>query len=125
MLRVRTTTGIAALALLAAVPDVHAQPQGGAGRRVFETRCAVCHGNDGHGGDTGPSIVYRLPLLKDPDLITLLRDGRPAKAMPPQPMPVADRTALIRHLRASSAASRRSRGPPSRPPTAAPSTASC
>ena len=99
MLWVRTITGIAALTLLAAVPDVHAQPQGGAGRRVFETRCAVCHGNDGHGGDTGPSIVYRLPLLKDPDLITLLRDGRPAKAMPPQPMPVADRTALIRHLR--------------------------
>ena len=60
----------------------------------------MCHGGDGHGGDTGPSIVYRLPLLKDPDLITLLRDGRPTKAMPPQPMPVADRTALIRHLRA-------------------------
>ena len=68
MLRARTITGIAAVTLLAAVPDVHAQPQGGAGRRVFETRCAVCHGSDGHGGDTGPSIVYRLPLLKDADL---------------------------------------------------------
>ena len=45
----------------------------------------MCHGNDGNGGDIGPSIVYRLPLLKDPDLITLLRDGRPARGMPPQP----------------------------------------
>ena len=99
MLRARTVTGIAVTALLAAVPDVHAQAQGGAGRRVFETRCAVCHGNDGHGGDTGPSIVYRLPLLKDAEVIALLQGGRPAKGMPPQPMPVADRTALIRYLR--------------------------
>jgi len=99
MLRARTLTGIAVTALLAAVPDVHAQAQGGAGRRVFETRCAVCHGNDGHGGDTGPSIVYRLPLLKDAEVIALLQGGRPAKGMPPQPMPVADRTALIRYLR--------------------------
>ena len=70
-----------------------------AGRRIFETRCAVCHGADGYGGDTGPSIVFRLPLLKDADLVALLRDGRPAKGMPPQPMPVADRTALTRYLR--------------------------
>jgi alcohol dehydrogenase (cytochrome c) len=97
----RATSGIAlvALALLGASADVEAQPQGGAGRRVFETRCAVCHGADGHGGDTGPSIVYRLPLLKAADLATLLREGRPAKGMPPQPMPAADRTALTRFLR--------------------------
>jgi len=97
----RATFGIAVglLALLGAGVDVQAQPQPGGGRRTFETRCAVCHGNDGHGGDTGPSIVYRLPLLKDPDLVALLRDGRPAKGMPPQPMPVADRTALVRYLR--------------------------
>ncbi len=100
MLRATFGITVGLLALLGASVDVQAQPQGGAGRRVFETRCAVCHGNDGHGGDTGPSIVYRLPLLKDAELITLLRDGRPAKAMPPQPMPVADRTALIRYLRA-------------------------
>ena len=99
MLRATFGIAVAALVLLGAGGDVHAQPQGGAGRRVFETRCAVCHGNDGHGGDTGPSIVYRLPLLKDAELIALLQGGRPAKGMPPQPMPVADRTALIRYLR--------------------------
>ncbi len=97
----RATPGIAfvALALVGAAAGADAQPQGAAGRRVFEARCAVCHGADGHGGDTGPSIVYRLPLLKDAELAALIRDGRPAKGMPPQPMPAADRTAVTRFLR--------------------------
>ena len=64
MLRATFGITVGVLALLGASVDVQAQPPGGAGRRVFETRCAVCHGNDGHGGDTGPSIVYRLPLLR-------------------------------------------------------------
>jgi alcohol dehydrogenase (cytochrome c) len=86
----------AALVLLAAA-RVGAQPA--EGRRVFTTRCAVCHGADGFGGDTGPSIVHRLPLLDDKALATLIRDGRPAKGMPPQPMPLASRTALTQFLR--------------------------
>src|SRR4029453_15717530 len=48
---------------------------------------------------TGPSIVFRLPLLDDRGLATLIREGRPAKGMPPQPMPVASRTALTQFLR--------------------------
>src|SRR5688500_19862024 len=100
MLRAIPGIPFVALALLAASADAQAQPpQGGAGRTVFESRCAVCHGADGHGGDTGPSIVYRLPLLSEADLATLLRDGRPAKGMPAQPMPAADRTALTQFLR--------------------------
>jgi alcohol dehydrogenase (cytochrome c) len=92
---------VAALAvLLGAGAIAHAQPPaGGPGRQVFTTRCAVCHGADGHGGDTGPSIVYRLPLLSDAELVTLLHAGRPQKGMPPMPMPAASRTALMRFLR--------------------------
>jgi alcohol dehydrogenase (cytochrome c) len=102
MLRVSSGAAIAAVAVLSTAAALHAQPQPqrAAGRQVFETRCAVCHGSDGHGGDTGPSIVFRLPLLKDGEVVTLLRDGRPAKGMPAQPMPVASRTSLIRYLRA-------------------------
>jgi alcohol dehydrogenase (cytochrome c) len=103
MLRVPSrAAALAAMALLSTAADLQAQaqPQRAAGRQVFETRCAVCHGSDGHGGDTGPSIVFRLPLLKEEELVTLLRDGRPAKGMPAQPMPVTSRRSLIRHLRA-------------------------
>src|SRR5262245_9761386 len=98
MLMGRSRVAIAALALLGAGATVHAQPQT-AGRQVFTSRCAVCHGADGFGGDTGPSIVYRLPLLDDAALATLIREGRPAKGMPPQPMPLASRTALTQFLR--------------------------
>jgi alcohol dehydrogenase (cytochrome c) len=98
MLRVPARLAIAALALAAAGAD--AQPQPGPGRATFESRCAVCHGADGHGGDTGPSIVFRMPLLSEADLETVIRDGRPAKGMPPQPMPAADLEALTRYLRA-------------------------
>jgi alcohol dehydrogenase (cytochrome c) len=98
MLRVHPCYALAALALLAARAD--AQPPAGPGRDTFESRCAVCHGADGHGGDTGPSIVFRLPLLNEADLHTVIRDGRPAKGMPPQPMPAPELQALTRYLRA-------------------------
>ena len=87
-------------ALAGASVETQAQPRpAGPGRAVFESRCAACHGADGHGGDTGPSIVYRLPLLSEAELTTLLRDGRPQKGMPPMPMPVATRAPLVRFLR--------------------------
>lgn len=86
---------VAGLAVLATTVDAHAQPQA-AGGRAFETRCAVCHGADGHGGDTGPSIVFRLPLLSEADVAAVIRDGRPAEEMPPQPIPAADLQALTR-----------------------------
>src|SRR5919107_111604 len=100
MLRATFGIVVAGVALAGAAADVQGQPQGGPGRRVFETRCAVCHGNDGHGGDTGPSIVYRLPLLREAEIVALLQGGRPARGMPPQPMPAVKRPSLIRYLRA-------------------------
>jgi alcohol dehydrogenase (cytochrome c) len=101
MLRASSSFLVAALVVFAfAAGPAGAQPQPGPGRATFESRCAVCHGADGHGGDTGPSIVFRLPLLSESDLAAVIRDGRPAKGMPPQPMPAAELQTLTRYLRA-------------------------
>jgi alcohol dehydrogenase (cytochrome c) len=86
------------LFLLAASAPLAAQPPG-PGRRVFEARCAVCHGGDGNGGEMGPPILTRLPALNDADLTGVVRQGRPARGMPPQVMAAADLAALIRYLR--------------------------
>jgi len=37
---------------------------------------------DGQGGEMGPAITTRIPLRTDQELMTLVRDGLPAKGMP-------------------------------------------
>ena len=70
-----------------------------AGRKTFEERCATCHGGDGEGGERGPAIGMRLPALGDPDLTSLIRDGRPLRGMPGNVMTDPARTGLIQFLR--------------------------
>src|SRR5262249_3927905 len=53
------------------------------GRAAFERACARCHGADGQGGEMGPGITTRIPLRTDQELSALVRDGLPAKGMPP------------------------------------------
>jgi len=53
------------------------------GRAAFERACARCHGDDGQGGEMGPGITTRIPLRTDQELSALVRDGLPAKGMPP------------------------------------------
>ena len=53
-----------------------------AGRDVFATRCASCHGTLGNGGELGPAITARIPLRSDADLQALLREGLPNAGMP-------------------------------------------
>src|SRR2546430_12225167 len=36
-----------------------------AGRQVFASRCASCHGSDGGGGELGPAIAARLSSRTD------------------------------------------------------------
>src|SRR5689334_19171347 len=55
-----------------------------AGRKVFESRCARCHGADGNGGEMGPPIVLRLSTRDDAGLAELIHQGVPARGMPPQ-----------------------------------------
>lgn len=83
--------------LLAAASPLAAQST--AGQRVFETRCALCHGGDGTGGEMGPPILTRLPRLADADLTALIRDGRPARGMPGQALGDAELAALLPYLR--------------------------
>jgi len=70
-----------------------------AGRQVFATRCASCHGTTANGGEFAPSIVDRVPLRTDEELIRLLHDGLPS-GMPAFPTIVdQERTSLISFLR--------------------------
>jgi alcohol dehydrogenase (cytochrome c) len=70
-----------------------------AGRKVFETFCARCHGADGRGGDMGPPIASRLPALSDAAVMQLVHNGRIEKGMPPTPMTLGQRRSLVVFLR--------------------------
>jgi alcohol dehydrogenase (cytochrome c) len=69
------------------------------GRTAFESRCARCHGADGNGGEMGPPITTRLPPLGDQQLTTTIRDGLPAKGMPPNIIGDQEVADLVKFLR--------------------------
>jgi alcohol dehydrogenase (cytochrome c) len=101
MSRMRTFVSalVVGFGVCALAPDVLAQQATGPGRRSFETRCARCHGADGNGGDMGPSIVRRLEPLTNPQLTTLIREGRPQRGMPPSVIGATESASLVRYLR--------------------------
>jgi len=71
-----------------------------AGRQVFATRCAACHGTEGAGGELGPSIVARIPTRSDQDLEAVIKDGLPGAGMPAfASLSRTEVTDLIAHLR--------------------------
>jgi alcohol dehydrogenase (cytochrome c) len=71
-----------------------------AGRQVFATRCAACHGTEGNGGELGPAITSRIPLRSDQDLEAVIREGLPGAGMPAFPTMARSESAdLIAHLR--------------------------
>jgi mono/diheme cytochrome c family protein len=53
-----------------------------AGRKTFETRCSVCHGSDGNGGEMGPGIARRVRGLTDAQIKKTIAEGIPARGMP-------------------------------------------
>jgi alcohol dehydrogenase (cytochrome c) len=71
-----------------------------AGRKIFEQRCALCHGAGGEGGERGPAIEVRLSALGDPDLVKLIHEGRPLKGMPGTALPEPEMAGLVKYLRA-------------------------
>src|ERR1700761_8354277 len=110
-MRIKILWVLARLAALLAVPvamQAFAQdpptpapgtPQA-AGRQIFLTRCASCHGTTGNGGEFAPGITTRVPLRTDDDLVQILHSGLPGSGMPAFPDVVAtDRTNLIAFLR--------------------------
>jgi alcohol dehydrogenase (cytochrome c) len=71
-----------------------------AGRQIFVSRCASCHGTNAMGGEFAPSIIERVPLRTDDDLVRLLHSGLLTSGMPAFPDIVdKDRTNLISYLR--------------------------
>jgi len=69
------------------------------GRVAFESRCARCHGGDGTGGESGPSIVSQIDSRNDADTIAFLRAGRPANGMPAFDLAAGEMNNLVRYLR--------------------------
>jgi alcohol dehydrogenase (cytochrome c) len=86
------------LVCLAAVPASWAQTAE-AGKTHFENRCAGCHGGDGNGGEHGPAILNRLGTRNDEELAAFIRQGLPARGMPPTVLPDAGMKQLVSHLR--------------------------
>ncbi len=54
------------------------------GKSVFETKCAVCHGLDGLGGEHAPDIIRQsdVKALSDEALLDIIHDGIPEAGMP-------------------------------------------
>ena len=96
-MRIRVSV-LAGLALVGITTDLHAQAND-PGRQVFESRCARCHGADGNGGEMGPPIVTRLTPLDDQQLAKVIRDGVPAKGMPPNIVDDPEMALLVKFLR--------------------------
>jgi len=69
------------------------------GQKMFEQRCALCHGADGNGGDLGPPIALRLSALDDAALTKLIREGRLDRGMPPNVVAAPEMTRLVKFLR--------------------------
>ena len=103
-MRVAVITFLAAAGYAQPAPD---------GTKIFETRCAVCHGSDAKGGECGPGIVARIQARSERELAALIRSGLPSRGMPAFDLPEAEVTALIGHLRRLAPTARAS-APPKR-----------
>lgn len=72
------------------------------GKRIFEGRCATCHGLDGLGGEHAPDIILRpaVKTLSDQFLVNLIHDGIPAGGMPSfADMGKGDAHAVVAYIR--------------------------
>jgi len=69
------------------------------GRKSFEGRCAGCHGADGKGGDMAPAITLPLATHTNGQLMSLIRNGLPARGMPPSRIPGPEMARLLSFLR--------------------------
>jgi alcohol dehydrogenase (cytochrome c) len=88
---------VVVLVLSAGLPALAQAPD--PGRQAFEIRCARCHGADGNGGEMGPAIAARLSSLDDQQLAKLIRDGVPAKGMPPSVVETPEMADLLKFVR--------------------------
>lgn len=75
-----------------------------AGRQIFTTTCAACHGLDGRGGEHAPNIATRADVrrLSDQQLFRIVHDGADSGAMPAfgATFSAAQIHAVVQYLRA-------------------------
>lgn len=87
------------------------------GHVQFRKSCAFCHGPDATGGTEGPNLTQSSAVRHDKngDVIgNIIREGRPAKGMPPFALPPAEIADLVAYLHGRIAElDRRSAGKPS------------
>jgi cytochrome c oxidase cbb3-type subunit III len=72
------------------------------GRRSFESRCALCHGLDGRGGERAPNIATKPTVQRQPDawIFHIIHDGVPETGMPSfASLDAARINALVKYLR--------------------------
>jgi alcohol dehydrogenase (cytochrome c) len=69
------------------------------GVQLFATHCAACHGADGRGGQMAPSVLPRVASADNVALAAFLREGVPAKGMPPTTIQAPQLPALLGYLR--------------------------
>jgi alcohol dehydrogenase (cytochrome c) len=101
MVSPRAAACVLGLIVFAAGRSLSAQspPASEPGRSAFESRCARCHGGDGNGGEMGPPILTRLTPLDDGQLTKTIREGIPAKGMPPSVVDDPELAVLLKYLR--------------------------
>jgi PQQ-dependent dehydrogenase (methanol/ethanol family) len=75
------------------------------GKKLFETRCGLCHGADGTGGERGPDISQNRSdrVQTESDLREFIRRGSPDAGMPAFPLPDDQLVPLVAFVRSLSA----------------------
>jgi cytochrome c oxidase cbb3-type subunit 3 len=71
------------------------------GKAQFIKTCSFCHGSNATGGAEGPNLILSSVVRHDKngDLIgTVIREGRPAKGMPPMPLTDAQINDVVAYL---------------------------
>jgi cytochrome c oxidase cbb3-type subunit III len=73
-----------------------------AGRTIFASTCAGCHGLDGRGSERAPDIAKKREIqrLSDPELVGIVRDGVPGTGMPAfHSLSIAEIKSVVAYLR--------------------------
>lgn len=85
LLALSVATAFAAEAAGQGTAQKRANPGSDAGKRVFASTCAGCHGLDGKGSERAPNIADRpaIQQLSDTQLSGIIENGVPGTGMPP------------------------------------------